>query len=284
QKEILRQLTAAEGIERYLHTRYVGQKRFSLEGGDSLIPALDEVVRSAARHHVDEVVIGMAHRGRLNVLVNILGKSPQELFEEFEGKYDPDELDMSGDVKYHLGFSTDVEVEDKRVHLVLSFNPSHLEAVNPVVQGSVKARQDRRDDAGGDTVLPLLIHGDASFAGQGIVMETLQLSQAVGYSTGGTVHVIVNNQLGFTMQDPITARQGEISRTSQYCTDLAKMLEAPVFHVNGDDPDAVAFVSRLAMDFRVAFGKDVIIDMVCYRRQGHNEADEPAVTQPLMYE
>ena len=282
--EILRQLTAAEGIERYLHTKYVGQKRFSLEGADSMIPALDEVVRSAARSHVDEIVIGMAHRGRLNVLVNILGKSPQELFAEFEGDYDLDDLEMSGDVKYHLGFSTDIEIEDERVHLVLAFNPSHLEAVNPVVQGSVKARQERRHDDDGDTILPVLIHGDASFAGQGIVMETLQLSQAHGYSTGGTLHVIVNNQLGFTMQNPITAKQGEVSRTSQYCTDIAKMLEAPVFHVNGDDPEAVVFVTRLAMDYRETFGKDVIIDMICYRRHGHNEADEPAVTQPMMYQ
>ncbi len=226
----------------------------------------------------------MAHRGRLNVLVNILGKAPSELFAEFEGKYDVDELDMSGDVKYHLGFSTDIEIEDERVHLVLAFNPSHLEAVNPVAQGSVKARQTRRHDTAGETVLPVLIHGDASFAGQGIVMETLQLSQAEGYSTGGTVHLIVNNQLGFTMQDPITGKQGEMSRTSNYCTDIAKMLEAPVFHVNGDDPEAVVFVMRLAMDYRETFGKDVIVDMICYRRQGHNEADEPAVTQPLMYQ
>lgn len=282
--EILRQLTAAEGIERYLHTKYVGQKRFSLEGADSMIPALDELVRSSARHHVDEVVLGMAHRGRLNVLVNVLGKAPSELFAEFEGKYDVEELDMSGDVKYHLGFSTDVEIENERVHLVLSFNPSHLEAVNPVAQGSVKARQVRRHDPQGDTVLPVLIHGDASFAGQGMVMETLQLSQAEGYSTGGTVHFIVNNQLGFTMQDPITGPQGQLSRTSQYCTDIAKMLEAPVFHVNGDDPEAVVFVTRLAMDYRETFGRDVFIDMICYRRQGHNEADEPAVTQPLMYQ
>lgn len=282
--EILRQLTAAEGIERYLHTKYVGQKRFSLEGADSMIPALDELVRSAARHHVDEVVIGMAHRGRLNILVNILGKAPSELFAEFEGKYDVEELDMSGDVKYHLGFSTDVEIADERVHLVLAFNPSHLEAVNPVVLGSVKARQDRRHDPAGETVLPVLIHGDASLAGQGVVMESLQLSHANGYATGGTVHMVVNNQLGFTMQDPITGKQGEMSRTSQYCTDIAKMLEAPVFHVNGDDPEAVVFVMRLAMDYREKFGKDVIVDMICYRRQGHNEADEPAVTQPLMYQ
>src|SRR5699024_1024758 len=202
QKEILRQLTAAEGIERYLHTKYVGQKRFSLEGADSMIPAIDQVVRGAAQHGADEVVIGMAHRGRLNVLVNTLGKSPQELFEEFEGKYDPDELDMSGDVKYHLGFSTDIEINGDRVHLVLASHPSLLEAVTPVVQGSVKSRQDLRDDSEGDRVLPILIHGDASFSGQGIVMETLQLSQASGYATGGTVHLVVNNQLGFTMQDP----------------------------------------------------------------------------------
>jgi len=283
-REVLRQLTAAEGIERYLHTKYVGQKRFSLEGADSMIPALDEAVRSAARSHVDEIVIGMAHRGRLNVLVNILGKSPQELFAEFEGDYDLDDLEMSGDVKYHLGFSTDIEIENERVHLALAFNPSHLEAANPVVQGSVKARQDRRHDEHGDSVLPLLIHGDASFSGQGIVMESLQMSQAHGFATGGTVHVVVNNQLGFTMQNPITVKQGEFARTSQYCTDIAKMLEAPVFHVNGDDPEAVVFVSRLAMEYREAFGKDVIIDMVCYRRHGHNEADEPAVTQPMMYQ
>jgi 2-oxoglutarate dehydrogenase E1 component len=283
-REILRQLTAAEGIERYLHTKYVGQKRFSLEGADSLIPSLDELVRSAVRYHVDEIVIGMAHRGRLNVLVNILGKSPQELFAEFEGENDFDDPEMSGDVKYHLGFSTDIEIESERAHLVLAFNPSHLEAVNPVVQGSVKARQNRRHDANGETVLPVLIHGDASFAGQGIVMEQLQLSQAHGYATGGTVHIVVNNQLGFTMQDPIIAKLGEYSRTSLYCTDIAKMLDAPVFHVNGDDPEAVVFVTRLAMDYRETFGKDAFVDMICYRRQGHNEADEPAVTQPLMYQ
>jgi 2-oxoglutarate dehydrogenase E1 component len=282
--EILRQLTAAEGIERYLHTKFVGQKRFSLEGADSLIPALDEVVRTAARQHVDEIVIGMAHRGRLNVLVNILGKSPEELFAEFEGKYEPSEVDMSGDVKYHLGFSTDIEVENGRMHMVLAFNPSHLEAVNPVALGSVRSRQERRHDHYGKSVLPVLIHGDASFSGQGIVMETLQLSKAKGYATGGTVHVVINNQLGFTMQDPITGEMGEIARTSQYCTDIAKMLEAPVFHVNGDDPEEVVFVTRLAMDYRDTFGLDVIIDLVCYRRQGHNEADEPAVTQPLMYQ
>src|SRR5699024_8446401 len=284
QKAILRQLTAAEGIERYLHTKYVCQNRFALEGADSLIPSLHAVVRSAVLHDFEEVVIGMAHRGRLNVLVNILGKSPQELFEEFEGNYEPDDLDMSGDVKYHLGFSTDVEVEDQRLHLVLSFNPSQLEAVNPVVQGSVKARQDRLDHHHGPQILALLIHGEASFSAQGVVMETLQLSQAARHSPGGTVHVIINNQLGFTMQDPITVSNGLFARTSQYCTDMAKMLESPVFHVNGDDPEAVAFVSQLALEYRATFGKDVFIDMVSYRRHGHNEADEPAVTQPLMYQ
>ena len=281
--ETLRQLTAAEGIEKYLHTRYVGQKRFSLEGGDSMIPLLDEVLRVAASHKMDEIVIGMAHRGRLNVLVNILGKSPADLFDEFEGNYDLEKLAGSGDVKYHMGFSTDVEINDARVHMVLAFNPSHLEIVNPVVEGSVKARQVRRKDFAGKTVLPVLIHGDAAFAGQGIIMETLQLSQAKGYSTGGTIHIIVNNQVGFTTDNPIEAEAGEVNRSSLYCTDIAKMLESPVFHVNADDPEAVVFVTKLAMDFRAEFNKDVIIDLVCYRRHGHNEADEPAVTQPLMY-
>ncbi len=281
---VLQQITAAEGIERYLHTRYVGQKRFSLEGADSLIPALDEIVRRASLQAVDEVVIGMAHRGRLNVLVNILGKSPKDLFDEFEGNYDSKKLESSGDVKYHMGFSTDVEVNGRRTHLVLAFNPSHLEIVNPVVEGSVRARQERRNDITGELILPVLIHGDAAFAGQGVVMETLQLSQSKGYSTGGTIHLIVNNQVGFTTNNPIEARPGQESRTSLYCTDLAKMLDSPVFHVNGDDPEAVVFVTRLAADYRDTFHKDVIIDLVTYRRHGHNEADEPAVTQPLMYQ
>ncbi len=284
-RDVLMQLTAAEGIERYLHTKYVGQKRFSLEGGDSLIPALDAVLRQSCTADIEEVVIGMAHRGRLNVLVNILGKSPADLFAEFEGKHvTEDNLWASGDVKYHMGFSTDVEVEGKRCHLVLAFNPSHLEIVNPVVQGSVRARQDRRNDDDGSQILPLLIHGDAAFAGQGVVMETMQLSESRGYGTGGTVHVIVNNQIGFTTPNPIEVAPGKNSRTSLYCTDLAKMLEAPVFHVNADDPDAVVFISKLAADYRCQFGKDVIIDLICYRRHGHNEADEPAVTQPQMYE
>ncbi|MGH8457061.1 MAG: 2-oxoglutarate dehydrogenase E1 component, partial [Stenotrophobium sp.] len=283
-REVLKQLTAAEGIERYLHNKYVGQKRFSLEGGDSLIPALDEVLHACAKRNVEEVVIGMAHRGRLNVLVNILGKSPKDLFAEFEGKYSADSLTRAGDVKYHMGFSTDVEVSSKRLHLVLAFNPSHLEIVNPVVEGSVKARQTRRMDENGQRVVPVLIHGDAAFAGQGVVMETLQLSYAKGYGTGGTVHIVVNNQIGFTTPNPIEAEPGHEARTSRYCTDLAKMLEAPVFHVNGDDPEAVVFVTHLAMDFRNEFHKDVIVDICCYRRHGHNEADEPAVTSPVMYE
>jgi 2-oxoglutarate dehydrogenase E1 component len=283
-REVLMQLVAAEGIERYLHTKYVGQKRFSLEGGDSLIPIVDELMRCAALGGVEELVIGMAHRGRLNVLVNVLGKSPKDLFAEFEGKYSPESLSRAGDVKYHMGFSSDVEIEGRRIHLVLAFNPSHLEIVNPVVEGSVKARQTRRHDDRGQRVVPVLIHGDAAFAGQGVVMETLQLSQAKGYSTGGTVHVIVNNQIGFTTPNPIEAREGHEVRTSRACTDIAKMLEAPVFHVNGDDPEAVVFVTKLAMDFRNEFHKDVIIDLCCYRRHGHNEADEPAATQPLMYE
>ena len=282
-KDVLLQLTAAEGIERYLHNKYVGQKRFSLEGGDSLIPLMDEIMRCSAEASVEELVVGMAHRGRLNLLVNILGKSPADLFAEFEGKYKEDELSKAGDVKYHMGFSTDVEIAGQRLHLVLAFNPSHLEIVNPVVEGSVKARQTRRDDETGEKVVPVLIHGDAAFAGQGVVMETLQLSHSKGYSTGGTVHVIVNNQIGFTTPNPIEVRPSHDTRTSRYCTDLAKMLEAPVFHVNGDDPEAVVFVTRLAMDFRREFHKDVIIDLCCYRRHGHNEADEPAVTQPLMY-
>jgi 2-oxoglutarate dehydrogenase E1 component len=283
-REVLKQLVAAEGIERYLHNKYVGQKRFSLEGGDSLIPAMDEVLHACAERDVEEIVIGMAHRGRLNVLVNVLGKSPKDLFAEFEGKYSADSLSRAGDVKYHMGFSTDVEVAGKRLHLVLAFNPSHLEIVNPVVEGSVKARQTRRMDEVGLRVVPVLIHGDAAFAGQGVVMETLQLSHAKGYSTGGTVHIIVNNQIGFTTPNPIEASPGHEVRTSRYCTDLAKMLEAPVFHVNGDDPEAVVFVTRMAMDFRNEFHKDVIIDICCYRRHGHNEADEPSVTSPVMYE
>lgn len=282
-KEVFQQLVAAEGLERYLHNKYVGQKRFSLEGGDALIPLMDEVMRGCTEAGVEELVIGMAHRGRLNVLVNILGKSPAELFAEFEGKFREEDLQRAGDVKYHMGFSTDVEIGGRRLHLVLAFNPSHLEIVNPVVEGSVRARQTRRNDEKGTQIVPVLMHGDAAFAGQGVVMETLQLSQAKGYATGGTVHILINNQIGFTMPNPISAEPGTETRTSRYATDIAKMLDAPVFHVNGDDPEAVVFVTRLAVDYRNRFHKDVIIDLCCYRRLGHNEADEPSVTSPQMY-
>ena len=277
QRNILWQLTAAEGLERYLHTKYVGQKRFSLEGGDALIPLLDDLAQRCGVAGIEETVIGMAHRGRLNVLVNLLGKSPSAMFSEFEGKYDTSHSHGSGDVKYHKGFSADLRTPAGNVHAVLAFNPSHLEVVNAVVEGSVRARQERRGDARGDKVLAVLIHGDAAFAGQGVVMETLQLSQARGFYTGGSVHIIVNNQVGFTTSDPRDAR------STAYCSDVAKMLEAPIFHVNADDPEAVVFVERLALDYRMRFHKDVVIDLVCYRRHGHNEADEPAATQPVMY-
>jgi 2-oxoglutarate dehydrogenase E1 component len=274
---ILEQLTAAEGIERYLHTRYVGQKRFSLEGGESLIPLLDDLIQQGGESGIREIVIGMAHRGRINVLVNILGKSPEELFEEFEGKYDPEELKGSGDVKYHKGFSADMKTPGGNLHIALAFNPSHLEIVNPVVEGSVRARQQRRGDDERQEVLPVLIHGDAAFAGQGVVTETFQMSQTNGFRTGGTVHIVINNQIGFTTSRPSDAR------STDYCSDVAKMIEAPIFHVNGDDPEAVLLVSRLALKYRQKFNKDVVIDLVCYRRHGHNEADEPAATQPIMY-
>ena len=277
-KNLLWQLTAAEGLERYLHTKYVGQKRFSLEGGDSLIPSLDDLMQQGGKSGVEETIIGMAHRGRLNVLVNLLGKSPKDLFNEFEGQYDLATLRGSGDVKYHKGFSADLKTASGNVHVALAFNPSHLEVVNPVVEGSARARQERRGDALGDKVLPVQIHGDAAFAGQGVIMETLQLSQARGFYTGGTVHIIINNQVGFTTSDPHDAR------STLYCSDVAKMIEAPILHVNADDPEAVCFVTRFALDYRMKFHKDVVIDLVCYRRHGHNEADEPAATQPLMYQ
>ncbi len=275
---LLWQLSAAEGLERYLHTKYVGQKRFSLEGGDALIPLLDDVVQHAGAAGAEEIVIGMAHRGRLNVLVNVLGKPPSTLFSEFEGEVDFQKLKGSGDVKYHKGFSADLRTGGGNVHVVLAFNPSHLEVVDAVVEGSVRARQDRRGDARGERVLPVLIHGDAAFAGQGVVMETMQLSQARGFTTGGTLHLVVNNQVGFTTSEPADAR------STLYCSDVAKMVEAPIFHVNADDPEAVVFVTRLALDYRMKFHKDVVIDLVCYRRHGHNEADEPAATQPAMYQ
>jgi len=274
---ILEHLTSAEGIERYLHTRFVGQKRFSLEGGESLIPMIDDLIQQGGVSGVREIVIGMAHRGRINVLVNILGKSPEELFEEFEGKNDLDDRSGSGDVKYHKGFSADMKTPGGNVHIALAFNPSHLEIVNPVVEGSVRARQRRRGDTERQEVLPVLIHGDAAFSGQGVVTETFQMSQTNGFRTGGTMHIVINNQIGFTTSRPADAR------STDYCSDVAKMIEAPIFHVNGDDPEAVLFVTRLALEYRQKFRKDVVIDLVCYRRHGHNEADEPAATQPIMY-
>jgi 2-oxoglutarate dehydrogenase E1 component len=276
-KEILWHLTMAEGLERYLATRYPAQKRFSLEGGDSLIPLLEQIIQAGGGNGIEDLMVGMAHRGRLNVLVNVLGKSPEALFSEFEGKYDLAKLKGSGDVKYHKGFSCDVRTSAGNMHVSLAFNPSHLEVVNPVVEGSVRARQERRGDARGDKVMPVLIHGDAAFAGQGVIQETLQMSQARAFYTGGTLHLIVNNQVGFTTHDP------RDTRSTLYCSDVAKMIEAPILHVNGDDPEAVVFAARFAVDYRMKFHKDVVIDLVCYRRLGHNEADEPAATQPVMY-
>jgi 2-oxoglutarate dehydrogenase E1 component len=278
-RRVLEELTAADGLERYLHTKYVGQKRFSLEGGDSLIPMIDDVVRAAGDNGVKELVIGMAHRGRLNVLVNILGKPPKTLFDEFEGRFEhPDDPAHSGDVKYHMGFSADVKTPRGGVHVALAFNPSHLEIVNPVVAGSVHARQVRRHDAERQQSLAVLVHGDAALAGQGVNMELFNMSQARGFKIGGSLHIVVNNQVGFTTSNPQDAR------STMYCTDLAKMVNAPVFHVNGDDPEAVIEVTRLAYEFRKTFRKDVVIDLVCYRRHGHNEADEPSATQPVMYQ
>jgi 2-oxoglutarate dehydrogenase E1 component len=274
---ILQRLTAAEGIERYLHTRFVGQKRFSLEGSASLIPMLDDLIQQSGSAGIKEFVIGMAHRGRINVLVNVLGKSPEELFDEFEGNIEPEEMKGSGDVKYHKGFSADIGTPGGNVHVALAFNPSHLEIVNPVVEGSVRARQLRRGDTQKQEVLPVLVHGDAAFSGQGVVTETFQMSQTNGYGTGGTVHIVINNQIGFTSSRPSDAR------STPYSSDVAKMIEAPVFHVNGDDPEAALFVTRLALQYRQKFNKDVVIDLVSYRRHGHNEADEPRATQPVMY-
>ncbi|MCV2402300.1 2-oxoglutarate dehydrogenase E1 component [Marinomonas sp. C2222] len=271
---LLERLTAAEGLEKYLASRYPGAKRFGLEGGESLIPMVNELIQRSGTLGAKEVVIGMAHRGRLNVLVNTLGKNPKDLFDEFEGKK---LVNTSGDVKYHQGFSSNVMTAGGEVHIALAFNPSHLEIVSPVVEGSVRARQDRRLDDSGKTVVPISIHGDAAFAGQGVVMETFQMSQTRAYRTGGTVHIVINNQVGFT-----TNRQ-EDSRSTEYATDVAKIIQAPIFHVNGDDPEAVLFVTQLALDYRYEFGRDVVIDMVCYRRRGHNETDEPSGTQPLMY-
>ncbi|MEO8508857.1 MAG: 2-oxoglutarate dehydrogenase E1 component [Betaproteobacteria bacterium] len=274
-KHILERLTAAETLERYLHTRYVGQKRFSGEGGDTLIPMLDRLIEKGGAAGVQEFVLGMAHRGRLNVLVNILGKMPADLFSEFEGK--AAQALPAGDVKYHQGFSSDVSTPGGPVHLTLAFNPSHLEIVNPVVEGSVRARQNRRGDARGDQVLPILIHGDAAIAGQGVNQECLNMAQTRGYYTGGTIHIVINNQIGFTTSDPRDARG------TTFCTDIAKMVDAPILHVNGDDPEVALLAVEIALEYRQRFHRDVFIDLVCFRRLGHNEADEPALTQPLMY-
>lgn len=275
-KRILNRLIVAEGLEKYLGAKYVGQKRFSLEGAGALIPMLDGLVNRASEQGVKEIIFGMAHRGRLNVLVNILGKPPEMLFKEFDGYYS--DVTRSGDVKYHMGYASDIEASGGAIRLVVAFNPSHLEIIDPVVEGSVRARQQRHTEQGHNLVVPVLIHGDAAFAAQGVVMETLALSQTRGYGTGGTIHVVINNQVGFTTSNPHDAR------SSYYCTDIAKMISAPVLHVNGDDAEAVLFAMQLAYDYRMIFNKDVVIDLVCYRRHGHNEADEPAATQPIMYQ
>ncbi|WP_144395538.1 2-oxoglutarate dehydrogenase E1 component [Pleionea sediminis] len=275
-RQILSALTAAEGLEKYLHNKFPGAKRFSLEGGDSLMPMLEEMIQRAGSAGIKEVALGMAHRGRLNVLVNLMGKKPEELFAEFAGKSVIEK--GSGDVKYHQGFSSDINTPGGVVHVALAFNPSHLEIVSPVIQGSVRARLERRNDETYSQVLPISIHGDSAFTGQGVVMETFNMSQARGYTTGGSVHIVINNQVGFTTSRP------EDTRSTTYCTDVAKMIEAPIFHVNADDPEAVIFVTQLALDFRTTYKKDVVIDLVCYRRHGHNEADEPRATQPVMYD
>ena len=272
---ILERLSAAEGLEKHLDSKYPGTKRFGLEGGESLIPILDSLIKRSGTYGAKEIVLGMAHRGRLNTLVNVFGKNPADLFDEFEGKK---LVDTSGDVKYHQGFSSNLMTPGGELHLAMAFNPSHLEIVAPVVEGSVRARQDRRHDKEGSIVVPINIHGDAAFSGQGVVFETLQMSQTRAYKTGGTVHIVINNQVGFTTSDP------EDARSTPYCTDVAKFVDAPVFHVNGDDIEAVVFASQLAMDYRYEYKKDVVIDLVCYRRRGHNETDEPSTTQPLMYQ
>ena len=273
---ILDRLNAAEGLEKYLAIKYPGTKRFGLEGGESLIPLMDALIHRSGSYGVREMVIGMAHRGRLNVLVNILGKKPSDLFEEFEGRRKA--VFGSGDVKYHQGFSSDVKAAGGVIHLALAFNPSHLEIVSPVVQGSVRARQDRYRDIEREKVIAVSIHGDAAFAGQGVVMETFQMSQTRAYKTGGTIHIIINNQIGFT-----TSRRDD-ARSTEYATDVAKMIQAPILHVNADDPEAVVYVIRLAVDYRMTFKRDVVVDLLCYRRMGHNESDEPSGTQPLMYQ
>ncbi|BBN93553.1 2-oxoglutarate dehydrogenase E1 component, sucA [Deinococcus grandis] len=277
-RRLMSKLNAAEGLELYLKNKYPGVKRFGLEGGESFIPLLDRIIQQAGRAGVKEVVLGMAHRGRLNTLVNIFGKPSSVLFDEFDGKKKlSDNPDVAGDVKYHMGYSSDVRTPGGPMHLALAFNPSHLEIVSPVVHGSVRARQDRRGDETRRSVLPITVHGDAAVSGQGVVMETLNLSRLRGFATGGAVRIVINNQVGFTISDP------RDTRSSRYCTDVAKIANAPVLHVNGDDPEAVAFCGDLALAYRQEFGKDVFIDLICFRRNGHNEGDEPRMTQPIMY-
>ncbi|MBF0784344.1 2-oxoglutarate dehydrogenase E1 component [Muribacter muris] len=272
---LLKELTAADGLERYLGAKFPGAKRFSLEGSDAFIPLMKEIIRHASRQGMTDVVMGMAHRGRLNMLVNVLGKKPAELFDEFAGKHA--ETHRTGDVKYHQGFSSDFAVDDKKVHLALAFNPSHLEIVSPVVIGSVRARQTRINDTEREKVLAITVHGDSAVAGQGVVQETLNMSNARGYRVGGTIRVVINNQIGFTTSNP------NDTRSTEYCTDIAKMIQAPIIHVNGDDPEAVAFAARMAVEYRALFKRDIFIDLISYRRHGHNEADEPLATQPMMY-
>ena len=275
-RHIFGRVMHAEEFERFLHTRYVGQKRFSLEGGESLIPMLDTLIQHAGSNHAKEIILGMAHRGRLNVLANIMGKSIADIFSEFEGGQFEDDVQGQGDVKYHLGFSTDVQTPGGVVHLSLAFNPSHLEIITPVVLGSVRARQCRRQDKARREVMSVLLHGDAAFAGQGVVAESLELSKLRGFRTGGTIHIVVNNQIGFTV-NPHDAR------SSTYCTDIAKIVQAPILHVNGDDPEACCLATEIAVEYRNTFHEDIVLDLICYRRHGHNEADAPEVTQPLMY-
>ncbi len=275
-QRIYRSISAADGIEKYVGTKFPGAKRFSLEGADSFISMMREIIHRSGEQKVEEIVVGMAHRGRLNLLVNILGKNPAELFDEFAGKHDPDF--GSGDVKYHQGFSSDFATDGGNVHVALAFNPSHLEIVNPVVMGSLRARLDRRGCTDGSEALGISVHGDSAIAGQGVVQETFNLSQVDAFKVGGMIRIVINNQIGFT-----TSRQEDI-RSTEYCTDIAKMVQAPIFHVNGDDPEAVALISRIAVDYCNTFRRDVVIDLVCYRRHGHNEADEPSATQPMMYQ
>ncbi|MDG6239200.1 2-oxoglutarate dehydrogenase E1 component [Glaesserella parasuis] len=272
---LLTELTAADGLERYLGAKFPGAKRFSLEGSDAFIPMMKEIIRHAGRQGMENVVMGMAHRGRLNMLVNVLGKKPAELFDEFAGKHADD--NRTGDVKYHQGFSSDFDVDGKHVHLALAFNPSHLEIVSPVVIGSVRARQTRIHDTEHKKVLAITVHGDSAVAGQGVVQETLNMSNARGYKVGGTIRIVINNQIGFTTSNP------NDTRSTEYCTDIAKMIQAPIIHVNGDDPEAVAFAARMAVEYRCLFKRDIFIDLISYRRHGHNEADEPLATQPMMY-